>query len=177
MPDEGHDEAESLPETQPHPAPGFDTDTFPPVGQPGPDGPGRQGAQSGGSPESGPLPGSARPLTVPGQYQYLKWWQLVLVLLGVWIAAGAAGPALFSWWVHDRSPHKTPVVFAVLVYVVVSTVVALMLAMVPARPLVSALAIAVMSGPFASIAAAAPVYGAFYCDHSAGPCLMGILPY
>jgi hypothetical protein len=53
----------------------------------------------------------------------------------------------------------------------------LMLAMVPDRPLVSALAIAMISAVFASVVAAAPLYGAFYCDHSQRPCLMGIIPH
>jgi hypothetical protein len=53
----------------------------------------------------------------------------------------------------------------------------LMLAMVPDRPLVSAVAIAMLSAVFASVVAAAPFYGAFYCDHSQGQCLMGIIPY
>lgn len=164
MPDPDRDD-QSLPQTRPHPAPSFDTDTLDTLGQPPESAP------------SGPLAGPARSVTVPGQYHYLKWWQLVLVLVGGWVPAGAVGPGLFSWWIHDRSPHKTPVVFVVLVYVIVCTVCALMAAMVPDRPLVSAVAIAVLSAPFASVAAAAPFYGAFYCDHSPGPCLLGMIPY
>jgi hypothetical protein len=49
--------------------------------------------------------------------------------------------------------------------------------MVPDRPLVSALAIAMISAVFASVVAAAPFYGAFYCDHSQRPCLMGVIPH
>jgi len=64
-----------------------------------------------------------------------------------------------------------------LAYVVVCTVAALMLAMVPDRPLVSALAIAMMSAVLASVIAAAPFYGAFYCDHSQRHCLMGVIPH
>jgi hypothetical protein len=52
----------------------------------------------------------------------------------------------------------------------------LMLAMVPDKPLVSALAIAVMSAVFASVLATAPFYGNFYCGHNPGPCLMGMIP-
>jgi hypothetical protein len=59
----------------------------------------------------------------------------------------------------------------------VCTVAALMLAMVPDRPLVSVLAIAMMSAVFASVVAAAPFYGASYCDHSQRHCLIGIVPY
>jgi hypothetical protein len=110
-------------------------------------------------------------------YQYVKWWQFVLMLLAVWIPAGAIGAGLFYWWSHDASTHKTEVVFVVLAYVVVSTVAGLILAMVADRPLVSALAIAMISAVFASVVAAAPVYGKFYCQHSHRHCAAGILPY
>lgn len=123
---------------------------------------------------SGALPA---PITVPGRYFSLKWWQYILMLLAVWVPAAAIGAGLFYWWTHDPSAHKTAVVFVVLVYVVVCTVTGLMLAMVPDRPLVSALAIAMMSAVFASVIGAAPVYGAFYCDHSQRPCLMGVIPH
>jgi hypothetical protein len=119
----------------------------------------------------------APPIAVPGRYQHVKWWQFILTLLAVWVPAGAIGSGLFYWWTYDNSAHKTPVVFVVLVYVVVCTVAALMLAMVSDRPLVSVLAIAMMSAVFASVVAAAPFYGAFYCDHSQRHCLIGIVPY
>jgi hypothetical protein len=126
---------------------------------------------------SAPIQAPAPAITVPGRYHYLKWWQLILMLIAVWIPAAAIGPCLFYWWTHDHSKHKTQVVFVVLVYIVVCTVAGLMLAMIPDRPLVSALAIAVMSAVFVSVLAAAPFYGNFYCDHTPGPCLMGIIPY
>jgi hypothetical protein len=119
----------------------------------------------------------APPIAVPGRYFSLKWWQYILMLLAVWVPAAAIGAGMFYWWTHDPSAHKTAVVFVVLVYVVVCTVTGLMLAMVPDRPLVSALAIAMMSAVFASVIGAAPVYGAFYCDHSQRPCLMGVIPH
>jgi hypothetical protein len=60
----------------------------------------------------------------------------------------------------------------------VCTVGGLMLAMVQDRPLVSALAIAVMSAVFASVAAAAPLYGYYYYYCQRMPhCLIGIIPY
>jgi ABC-type glucose/galactose transport system permease subunit len=93
------------------------------------------------------------------------------------VPAGAVGAGLFYWWSHDASKHKTEVVFVVLVFVVVSTVAGLILAMVPEKPLVSALAIAMISAVFAAVVGAAPVYGKFYCDHSHHRCLSGILPY
>jgi hypothetical protein len=126
---------------------------------------------------SGSLHAPAPPITVPGRYFSLKWWQFILMLLAVWVPAAAIGAGLFYWWTHDPSAHKTAVVFVVLVYVVVCMVTGLMLAMVPDRPLVSALAIAMISAVFASVVAAAPLYGAFYCDHSQRPCLMGVIPH
>jgi hypothetical protein len=110
-------------------------------------------------------------------YHYVKWWQFILVLLAVWIPAGGIGAGLFYWWSHDNSRHKTVVVFVVLVYVVVSAVAGLILATVPDRPLVSALAIAMISAVFAAVIGAAPVYGKFYCEHSQRHCLMNVLPY
>jgi hypothetical protein len=100
-------------------------------------------------------------VTVPGRYLYLKWWQLVLMLIAVWIAVAVVGLGLFYWWYH--SIDKAPAEFTVLVYVVGCAVGGVMLAMIEGRPLISALSIAVMSGPFASVAAAAPLYGYYYC--------------
>lgn len=217
MPDQDREDSESLPETQPHPPPGFDTDPLAAGAQPEAEASepeesreqaeppeqaeapeqaevaeqaegAREQAEAAEhaevaepptveAPPSEPLHAPARPVTVPGQYHYLKWWQFVLVLLGVWIPAAVIGPGLFGWWTEDHSPHKTPVVFVVLLYVIVCTVAGLMLAMVTNKPVVSALAVAVMSAPFASVAAAAPFYGAFYCDHWSGSCLFGIIPY
>lgn len=123
-------------------------------------------------------PSEALPsLAVEGSYHYLKWWKFLLMLLAVWVPAGAIGAALFYWWNHDTTKHKTAVVFVVLAYVVVCTVAGLILAMVPERPLVAALAIALFSAVFASVVAAAPVYGKFYCEHSQRHCVAGILPY
>jgi heme A synthase len=107
----------------------------------------------------------------------VRWWQFVLILWAVWIPAGAIGASLFYWWSHDPSKHKTTVVFVVLAYVVVSTVAGLILAVVADRPLVSALAIAMISAVFASVVGAAPVYGRFYCNHSQRPCLMRVIPH
>ncbi|MEZ0349355.1 hypothetical protein [Mycobacterium sp. pR1184] len=113
-------------------------------------------------------------VTVPGRYQYLKWWKLALVILGVWAATAEVGLSLFYWWFHTID--KTPAVFMALVYVVACTVGGVMLAMVQGRPVIAALSIAVMSGPFASVAAAAPLYGYYYCART-GHCLVGVIPY
>jgi hypothetical protein len=103
-------------------------------------------------------------VTVPGRYLYLRWWQLALVLLGVWIAVAVVGLGLFYWWYH--SIDKTPAVFMALVYVAACAVGAVLLAMIEGRPLISALSLAMMSGPFASIVAAAPLYGYYYCTRT-----------
>ncbi len=113
-------------------------------------------------------------VTVPGRYYYVKWWKFALVLIGVWIVAAAVGMVLFSWWYH--AGNKTPAVFVVLVYTVASTVGALMLAMIPGRPLLSALAIALSSAVFASLAAAAPLYGHYHCERTRH-CVVGLVPY
>jgi hypothetical protein len=125
----------------------------------------------------GPLHAPAPPIVVPSRYHFVKWWQFMLMLLAVWLPAGATGAGLFYWWTHDYSAHKTAVVFVVLVYIVVCTVAGLMLAMVPDRPLVSTLAIAMMSAMCASVVTVAPLYGAFYCEHSHRPCLVGVIPH
>ncbi len=121
-----------------------------------------------------PIGPPAHSVSVPSRYHYLKWWKLVLVILGVWVVGGAIGLGLFSWW-HE-SVNKTPVVFVALVYVVACVVGGVMLAMVQDKPLLSALAIAVMSAVFASVVAAAPLYGSYYCAHRQH-CVVGIIPY
>jgi len=124
------------------------------------------GAESTGTP--------VQPLTVPGRYLYLKWWKLALVILGVWCAAAPVGLGLFYWWYHAMD--KTLPVYMVLVYVVACVVAGVMLAMVQGRALISALSVAVLSGPFAAVAAAAPLYGYYYCGQI-GHCLLGVVPY
>ncbi|VAZ71407.1 hypothetical protein LAUMK4_00469 [Mycobacterium persicum] len=117
---------------------------------------------------------AAAPVQVPGRYQYLKWWKLLLVILGVWFGTAEIGLSLFYWWYHTLD--KTAAVFVVLVYVVACTVGGLILSMVQGRPMIAAMSIGVMSGPFASVAAAAPLYGYYYCER-VGHCLVGVIPY
>jgi hypothetical protein len=170
---------ESLPKTEPY-TPNFDTGA---ISQPlefprdQPAASGRHAAPDPVSPidaPSEPIPAPAQPVTLPGRYHFLRWWKLALLVGGVWVVAAPIGLALFYWWYH--SINKTPAVFVVLVYVVVCTVAGLMLAMAQDRPLLSALAIAVMSALFASVAAAAPLYGFYYCQRMPH-CLVGIIPY
>ncbi|ORB74021.1 hypothetical protein [Mycobacterium scrofulaceum] len=138
----------------------------PAAGEPGAD------DARGADDESAAAP--VQPVTVPGRYFYLKWWKLLLVLFGVWAAAAVAGFGLFYWWYH--SADQTAALFAVLVYVVACTVGGVLLAMAEGRPVVSALSLAVMSAPFASLAAAAPVHGYYHCAR-VGHCLVGLIPY
>ncbi|MGH3562096.1 MAG: hypothetical protein ACRDTN_09965 [Mycobacterium sp.] len=201
MPDD--DIRDALPETEPYPAPIFDTGPHSEplagfsatawslsaadaertdsgssvaVAEPGnPDTPSSGADSLPSQPLSKPLVVPAASVVVPGQYHFLKWWKLVLVLVAVWIPAAGVGLGLFYWWY--QSFDKTPAVFVVLIYVVVCTVAGLMMAMVQDNPLVSALAIAVMSAVFASAVAAAPLYGHYYCQQVKSPCVAGIVPY
>jgi hypothetical protein len=100
----------------------------------------------------------AQPVAVPGQYHYLKRWTFVQVLIGVWIPAALIGLLLYYWF---HSIDKTPAVFLLLVVIVVSTVGGQLMAMVDHKPLITAVAIAVMSAPFAATAAAAALHGAY----------------
>lgn len=143
-----------------------DTGARPAAPESEPDEPEPEGATG----SAGPVPS----VTVPGRYRYVKWWKLALVLLGVWAAAAVVGLGLFSWW-YD-SIDKTPALFAVLVYVTACVVSGVMVAMVHGRPLVSALSLALLSGPFAAVAGAAPLYGYYYCER-VGHCLVGVIPY
>ncbi|MDX1883501.1 hypothetical protein [Mycolicibacterium sp. 120270] len=122
----------------------------------------------------GETPPEAADKPVAKESSHLKRWTFVLVTLTSWVLAAAVGLGLFYWWFH--SIHKTPAVFAVLVYLVMCVVAALIAAMVPNKPMMSALSIALMSAPFASTAAAAVLYGVYFCDH-ASRCLIGVIPY
>lgn len=121
-----------------------------------------------------PLPAPAEQPATPDADSHLKRWTFVLVVAAVWIVAAAVGLGLFYWWFH--SINKTPSVFIVLVYLVMCTVAALIAATAGGKPWISGLAIALMSAPFASTAAAAVLYGVYFCEH-ASRCLVGVIPY
>lgn len=185
-------ETESMPLTEPY-TPSFDTGMQPKAEpafiEPEPPPPRRgwlrrKSVAATDRPDSGVIPTAYAETEAPPSealpavaYLYVTWWKFVLMLLAVWVPAGAAGAGLFYWWSHDASKHKTTVVFVVLAYVVVTTVAGLILAMVSDRPLVSALSIALISAVFAAVVGAAPVYGKFYCQHSHRHCAAGVLPY
>ena len=123
---------------------------------------------------SEPLPVPARPMVLPGAYQYLKRWTFVLVVAAVWIIAAPIGVGLYYWWFHTID--KTPSVFVVLVFLAVCTVGGLLSAMVQNRPLISALAIGLMSAPLAATVGAAVLHGLYFCDR-VSRCLVGLIPY
>ena len=123
---------------------------------------------------TGPLPPVVHPEVVAGTYQYLKRLTFVLVVAGIWIVGAACGWGLYYWWFH--SLDKTPPVFVVLLFVIGCTVGGLLAAMVADKPLVSALAIALMSAPLAALGAAAVLHGTYFCQHMSR-CFLGVLPY
>ena len=124
------------------------------------------------APPSEAIPTSS--IAAPDRYQYVKWWKLLLVIFAAWVGAAQVGLSLFYWWYHTID--KTAAVYVLLIYVVACTVGGLMLSMVQGRPLITSLSLGVMSGPFASVAAAAPLYGYYYCER-VGHCLIGVIPY
>src|SRR5581483_10255294 len=99
----------------------------------------------------------------PAHYHHLTRWSLVLVLTAVWLPADAIGLGLYYWWFH--SLDKSWPVFVVLIFVAVCTLVGLLLAMVEGKPLVAAVAIAVMAAPLPATACAAVLHGTYYCEH------------
>lgn len=109
----------------------------------------------------------AQPVVVPGAYQFVKRWQFALVVAGVWLLAAAAGLGFYFWWYTALS--KTAPVFGILIFLVACMVASLLVSMVPNRPQVSALAIALMAAPLASMAAAAVLHGAYYFEWIARP--------
>jgi hypothetical protein len=125
-------------------------------------------------PGIGPLPVPAPSIVVAGAYQYLKRWTFVLMVAAVWIVAAPIGLALYYWWFH--SIDKTPSVFVVLLFLTVCMVASLLSAMVQNKPLISALAIGLMSAPLAASGAAAVLHGIYFCDR-VSRCLVGLIPY
>lgn len=160
--------------TEPHWPPNFDTGPHPtplpaPADEPGPE-PTLEPASTAPPTPIKPL----KPVAVAGQYRFLKWWQLALVLIGVWIPAAGIGLGLFSWWYSLAD--KTPAVFVVVLYAAGCIVAGLIVAMVGEKPLLAAVAIALMSAVFASAVAAAPLYGHYFCQH-VQRCVGGVIPY
>lgn len=110
---------------------------------------------------------AAQPVVVPGAYQFVKRWQFALITAGVWLLAATAGLGFYFWWYTALS--KTVPVFGILIFLVVCMVASMLVSMVPNRPRVTALAIALMAAPLASMAAAAVLHGAYYFEWIARP--------
>ncbi len=116
-----------------------------------------------------PPPAPALPVLVPGSYLFVKRWKFALTVAGVWLVAAAAGLGFYQWWY--TSLDKTLPVFGLLVYLVVAAVASILVSMVPNRPQVTALAVALMAAPLASTAAAAVLHGAYYFEWIARPAI------
>jgi hypothetical protein len=109
----------------------------------------------------------AHPVVVAGSYQFVKRWKFALIVAGVWVLAAAVGLGFYYWWYTALT--KTIPVFGILLYLAVCMVASLLVSMVPNRPQITALAIALMAAPLASTAAAAVLHGAYYFEWIARP--------
>ena len=116
-----------------------------------------------------PVVVTAQPVVVPGAYQFVKRWKFALIVAGVWVLAAAAGASFYFWWY--TAMDKTLPVLGILVYLMVCMVASMLVSMVPNRPQVTALAIALMSAPLASTAAAAVLHGAFFFEWITRPAI------
>lgn len=114
-----------------------------------------------------PVAVPAQPVEVPGSYLFIKRWRFALILAGVWALSAAAGLGFYYWWY--TAPLKTLPVLGILLYLGACMVAAILISMVPDRPQVSALALALMAAPLASTAAAAVLHGAYYFEWIARP--------
>ncbi len=112
---------------------------------------------------------TAQPVAVPSAFQFVKRWKFALIVAGVWVVAAAAGLGFYYWWY--TAMDKTLPVFGILLYLAVCMVASVMVSMVPNRPQVTALAIALMAAPLASTAAAAVLHGAYYFEWIARPAI------
>ncbi len=114
-----------------------------------------------------PVVVAAHPVVVPGSYQLLKRWKFALIVAGVWMLAAAVGLGFYYWWY--TALDKTIPVFGILLYLVVCMVASMLVSMVPDRPQITGLSIALMAAPLASMAAAAVLHGAYYFEWIARP--------
>ena len=109
----------------------------------------------------------AHPVLVPGTFEFVKRWRFALILAGVWVVSAAVGLGFYYWWY--TAPEKTLPVLGILGNLAVCMVASLLISLVPNRPQVTALAIAVMAAPLASTVAAAVLHGAYYFEWIARP--------
>ena len=167
--------------TEPHSAPIFDTGPHPlPLGAEEPVRAEEPEPQEFSEPEPvfvnpadtvevSPRSVPARPVVVPGSYQFVSRWRFALILIGVWVVSAAAGLGLYHWWYSALD--KTVPVAGILGYLIACMVASLLISLVPDRPRVTALAIALMAAPLASTAAAAILHGAYYFEWIARPAI------
>ena len=109
----------------------------------------------------------ARPVLVPGTNEFVTRWRFALILAGVWVVAATAGLGFYHWWY--TAGEKTLPVLGILGYLAVCMAASVLVSLVPNRPQVTALAIALMAAPLASTAAAAILHGAYYFEWIARP--------
>jgi len=167
--------------TEPHSAPIFDTGPHPlPLGAEEPVRAEEPEPQEFSEPEPvfvnpadtvevSPRSVPARPVVVPGSYQFVSRWRFALILIGVWVVSAAAGLGLYHWWYSALD--KTVPVAGILGYLIACMVASLLISLVPDRPRVTALAIVLMAAPLASTAAAAILHGAYYFEWIARPAI------
>lgn len=111
----------------------------------------------------------AQPVVVPSAYQFVKRWKFALISAGVWLLAAGAGAGFYYWWY--TALDKTLPVFGILLYLAACMVASLLVSIASDRPQVTALAIALMSAPLASTAAAAALHGAYYFEWIVRPAI------
>ena len=109
----------------------------------------------------------AQSVIVPGTFQFVKRWKFALIVAGVWVVSAAAGLGFYFWWYSALD--KTMPVLGILLYLVVGMVASVLVSLVPNRPQMTALAVALMAAPLASTAAAAILHGAYYFEWIARP--------
>ena len=115
----------------------------------------------------------AQPVVVPGTFEFVKRWRFALILVGVWAVSAVAGLGFYYWWYSAL--EKTVPVLGILGYLVICMVASLLVSLVPHRPQVTALAIALMAAPLASTAAAAVLHGAYYFEWIARPVIWPVI--
>ena len=114
-----------------------------------------------------PVAVPAQSVVVPGTFQFVKRWKFALMVAGVWVVSAAAGLGFYFWWYSALD--KTMPVLGILLYLMVCMVASVLVSLVPNRPQVTALAVALMAAPLASTAAAAMLHGAYYFEWIARP--------
>ena len=89
-----------------------------------------------------------------------KSWKGILLCLVI---------AVPCWFLGQTFPIIGGPVFGILLYLTACMVASILVSMVPDRPQITALALALMAAPLASTAAAAVLHGAYYFEWIARP--------